>query len=81
VTAWDEHESFVCQIEDDGAGIVDLAAGYMPPTNGDDGWGLWLARQLTDSLEVGRGPYGSAVRLTVHRSRPKPPRGALPTRL
>jgi anti-sigma regulatory factor (Ser/Thr protein kinase) len=81
VTAWDEDESFVCQIEDDGAGIVDLAAGYMPPTNGTDGWGLWLARQLTDSLEVGRGPYGSAVRLTVHRSPAKPPRAAVPTRL
>jgi anti-sigma regulatory factor (Ser/Thr protein kinase) len=81
VTAWEEHESFVCQIEDDGAGIVDLAAGYMLPTNGNDGWGLWLARQLTDSLEVGRGPYGSAVRLTIHRPRPKPPRGTLPTRL
>lgn len=81
VTAWEEHESFVCQIEDDGGGIVDLAAGYMPPTNGNDGWGLWLARQLTDSLEIGRGPHGSAVRLTMHRSRPKPPRGTLPTRL
>ncbi len=81
VTAWEEHESFVCQVEDDGAGIVDLAAGYRPPTNGNDGWGLWLARQLTDSLDVGRGPYGSAVRLTMHRPRPKPLRGTLPTRL
>jgi anti-sigma regulatory factor (Ser/Thr protein kinase) len=80
VSAWEEPDSFVCQIEDEGAGIVDLAAGYGPPTDGN-GWGLWLARQLTDLLEVGRGPYGSAVRLTIHRPRLKPPRGALPTRL
>ena len=81
VTAWGAHESFVCQIEDDGTGIVDLAAGYMPPTNGNGGWGLWLARQMTDSLEVGRGPNGSAVRLTMQLPRTKPPRGRLPTRL
>ena len=80
VTAWEAHQSFVCQIEDDGGGIVDLAAGYGPPTSGNDGWGLWLARQMTDSLEVGRGPHGSAVRLTMHPGH-KPPRGALPTRL
>jgi anti-sigma regulatory factor (Ser/Thr protein kinase) len=81
VTAWEEGENFVCQVEDDGAGILDPAAGYRPPTNGDVGWGLWLARQITESLEVGRGPYGSAVRLAVHRPRHKAPRGALPTRL
>ena len=81
VTAWGEDENFVCQIEDDGAGIADLVAGYAPPTNGNDGWGLWLARQRTDSLEVGRGAYGSAVRLTMRRSPAEAPRGTLPTRL
>jgi anti-sigma regulatory factor (Ser/Thr protein kinase) len=81
VTAWEEHESFVCQIEDEGAGIMDLAAGYEAPTNGNDGWGLWLARHYTDSLEVGRGPYGSGVRLTMQRSRAVAPRRALATRL
>jgi anti-sigma regulatory factor (Ser/Thr protein kinase) len=81
VTAWEEHESFVCQVEDDGAGIVDPAAGYSAPTNGGGGWGLWLAGQITDALDVGRGPNGSAVRLTMHRPNYKTPRGALPTRL
>jgi anti-sigma regulatory factor (Ser/Thr protein kinase) len=81
VTAWKEHDSFLCQIEDKGAGIVDLAAGYGPPTNGNDGWGLWLARLNTDSLEVGRGPHGSAVRLTMHRSSDATPRRTLTHRL
>ena len=81
VTAWGDDESFVCQIEDGGAGVTDVVAGYRPPPNGNDGWGLWLARQTTDSLEVGRGPYGSAVRLTIHRSPGKTRREALPSRL
>jgi len=81
VTAWGDDVSFVCQIEDSGAGITDVVAGYRPPPNGNDGWGLWLARQSTDSLEVGRGPYGSAVRLTIHRSPGKTHREALPSRL
>ncbi len=81
VTAWGEPASFVCQIEDSGAGLGDLIAGYRPPLNGTDGWGLWLARQSVDSLEVGRGPYGSAVRLTVRRSPGTAPEAALPTRL
>jgi len=81
VTAWGDDESFVCQIEDGGAGVTDVVAGYRPPPNGNDGWGLWLARQSTDSLEVGRGPYGSAVRLTIQRSPGKTRREALPSRL
>jgi anti-sigma regulatory factor (Ser/Thr protein kinase) len=81
VTAWKEHESFACQIEDDGAGIEDPAGGYGPPTKSSDGWGLWLARQNTDSLETGRGPYGSAVRLTMRRSSDATPRRTLATRL
>jgi anti-sigma regulatory factor (Ser/Thr protein kinase) len=81
VTAWGDDEDFVCQIEDGGAGIADGVVGYRPPTNGNDGWGLWLARQITDSLEVGRGPYGSAVRLTIHRSPGKTRREALPSPL
>jgi len=81
VTVWEEHQSFVCQIEDQGAGIMNLAAGYEAPTNGNDGWGLWLARHYTDTLEVGRGLHGNAVRLTMHRSRDVVPRRVLATRL
>jgi anti-sigma regulatory factor (Ser/Thr protein kinase) len=81
VTAWEDQESFACQIEDDGAAILDPVAGYRPPKNGDVGWGLWLARQYTESLEVGRGPHGSAVRLTMQRSRDEVSRRELTTRL
>jgi anti-sigma regulatory factor (Ser/Thr protein kinase) len=66
VTTWAENEIFLCQIEDSGAGIADVAAGYGPPTD-DDGWGLWLARRSTDTFELGRGRYGGAVRFGVHR--------------
>jgi anti-sigma regulatory factor (Ser/Thr protein kinase) len=81
VTAWADRESFTCQIEDGGEGIADLVAGYWPPAKGNAGWGLWLARQSTDSLDVGRGPHGNAVRLTLRRSSEEAPHGALATRL
>ncbi len=81
VTAWPEDGSLVCQIEDEGGGIDDLTAGYRPPAKGDHGWGLWLARQTTDSLDIGCGPHGSAVRLTMRYSDTEGPRGASATRL
>ena len=68
VTAWNDGERFVCQIEDQGPGISDPAAGFAPPAAGR-GWGLWLARQSADSLAVGRSDRGSAVRLAVSRNR------------
>jgi anti-sigma regulatory factor (Ser/Thr protein kinase) len=76
VTAWTDPESFICQIEDSGSGKIDLHTGYSPPSNGNHGWGLWLARQITDSLEIGRGPFGSAIRLTMRRDPGKAPGGA-----
>ena len=63
VSAWAEDFSFVCQIEDDGAGIDDPTIGYQPPYRGDERWGLWLARRFSDMIEVGRGERGTAIRL------------------
>jgi hypothetical protein len=43
-------------------------SGYGPPSSDDrDGWGPWLARHLTDTMEIGRGAAGPAVQLTVGR--------------
>jgi len=67
VSAWAEDYSFVCQIEDEGAGIDDPTIGYHPPYRGDERWGLWLARRLSDMIEVGRGERGTAIRLRASR--------------
>jgi anti-sigma regulatory factor (Ser/Thr protein kinase) len=43
----------VCHVHDDGGVPVDALAGYAPPTGlGTSGRGLWMARQLCDSVEV-----------------------------
>ncbi|MDF2092181.1 sensor histidine kinase [Knoellia sp. 3-2P3] len=43
----------VCHVRDDGGGPVDALAGYAPPADlGTNGRGLWMARQLCDSVEV-----------------------------
>jgi hypothetical protein len=68
VTAWTEGERFVWQIERAGGALIPPWSGYGPPAEGDrDGWGPWLARHLTDTLEFGRGVAGPAVQLTVRR--------------
>jgi anti-sigma regulatory factor (Ser/Thr protein kinase) len=53
---------FVCEVIDRGAGFDDPAAGYVVPRVGT-GSGLWVARQLTWSLESFHSPRGFTVRL------------------
>jgi anti-sigma regulatory factor (Ser/Thr protein kinase) len=59
-------DRFVCEVSDDGPGIDDPLAGFLPPRPGHaDGAGLWVARQLTRQLELLRSPQGMSVRLWV----------------
>lgn len=72
VTAWTEGDRFVWQIERRGGAGIAPWSGYGPPSSDDrDGWGPWLARHLTDTMEIGRGEAGPAVQLTVGRGRPR----------
>ncbi len=69
VAAWTDDEDFICQIEDENPTLPDPLAGYGPPSpDVPDDWGLWLARHLSDLLEVGVGSQGTAVRLKMRRS-------------
>jgi anti-sigma regulatory factor (Ser/Thr protein kinase) len=59
-------DRFVCEISDDGPGIDDPLAGFLPPRPGHaNGAGLWVARQLTGQLELLSSLDGSSVRLWV----------------
>jgi anti-sigma regulatory factor (Ser/Thr protein kinase) len=59
-------DGFVCEVSDDGPGIDDPLAGFLPPRPGHaDGAGLWVARQLTRQLELVPSPRGTSVRLWV----------------
>jgi anti-sigma regulatory factor (Ser/Thr protein kinase) len=69
-TAWVEDGRLVCDVADDGPGLPDPLAGYgIAPAGARGGRGLWLARQLTTLLEVGRRPDGTLVRMHLAGSR------------
>jgi anti-sigma regulatory factor (Ser/Thr protein kinase) len=57
-------DRFVCEISDRGPGIDDPLAGYIPPGAGA-GSGLWVARQLTDRLDLVSTGSGLTARLWV----------------
>jgi anti-sigma regulatory factor (Ser/Thr protein kinase) len=59
-------DRFVCEISDNGGGHDDPLAGYMAPRPGAvDGAGLWVARQLTSSLDLISSADGLTVRLWI----------------
>ena len=50
---WASDEEIICRISDAGAGISDPLAGWVPPSSlSNGGWGLPIARQLCDVVEV-----------------------------
>ena len=64
VTHWCTSEGDVWQVSDDGPGMHDPLAGYVPPgPDLDSGRGLWIARGIADDLSVRPTGPGTAVRL------------------
>ncbi|MEO3923059.1 ATP-binding protein [Micromonosporaceae bacterium B7E4] len=68
-----------CLVSDTGAGIgadrLDDRRRPLPEIAG--GWGLWLARQLSDEMLIRSGPEGTTVRISANLSTagPAPPTG------
>ncbi|PZG23605.1 ATPase [Micromonospora craterilacus] len=64
---WEEPGQVLCEVSDHGQGIsvqrLDDRRRPAPDTAG--GWGLWLARELTDAMDVETGPAGTTVRITA----------------
>jgi anti-sigma regulatory factor (Ser/Thr protein kinase) len=61
---WREGGELVCQIADSGNGLAEPLAGWVPPPDGAiGGWGLPIARQLCDALEVVPSEAGTTVSL------------------
>ena len=53
-------------VKNHGAGIDDPLAGYLPPHQGHaQGAGLWVARQMTDRLEMISTSHGLTARLWI----------------
>ena len=64
---WRERDALVCEITDRGRGDWSLPALRDPAPDADGGYGLWLADQLCERVEVRSGRGGTVVRLEVAR--------------
>ncbi|MFB9850418.1 ATP-binding protein [Micromonospora andamanensis] len=62
---WEEPGLVLCEVADHGQGIStqDLDNRSRPAPETAGGWGLWLARELTDAMDVDTGPAGTTVRI------------------
>ena len=64
---WREHDTVICDVRDHGRIAQQPLAGRVRPELGAaGGWGLWLANQLCDLVQLRELPEGSAVRLHQH---------------
>jgi hypothetical protein len=54
---------FVCELSDGGPGHDDPLAGFTPPRKSASCAGLWIARQLSDDVELISDPGGLTARL------------------
>jgi anti-sigma regulatory factor (Ser/Thr protein kinase) len=59
VRLWVDDRELLCVVSDAGRGLDDALAGFTPPPRGRvGGRGLWIARQLCDSVRVSRASGG-----------------------
>ena len=59
-------DRFVCELSDHGPGIDDPLTGYLPPREGaTGGFGMWVARQTTERMDLLTTPEGLTVRLWI----------------
>jgi anti-sigma regulatory factor (Ser/Thr protein kinase) len=66
---WTSPEELVCEISDAGRGVADPLAGWgLPGAGARNGWGLAIARQLCDALEMRHDAAGTRVSLHISLS-------------
>jgi anti-sigma regulatory factor (Ser/Thr protein kinase) len=63
LTIWDDNGSLLCDIADEGRLDAPLAGRDQPSSFQTSGWGLWLANQLCDLVQLRTFPTGTVVRL------------------
>ncbi|MCM0676337.1 ATP-binding protein [Micromonospora phytophila] len=64
---WRQSGQLVCEVSDHGQGISAQRLGdrSRPAADTAGGWGLWLARELSDSMDVGTSAAGTTVRISA----------------
>jgi anti-sigma regulatory factor (Ser/Thr protein kinase) len=64
VRLWHEDAAVVCEVTDRGTGLTGPAPG-RPAVDELGGRGLWLAGELTDSIDLRTGAEGTTVRVST----------------
>jgi anti-sigma regulatory factor (Ser/Thr protein kinase) len=64
VALWRSGAAVVCEVSDRGDGLERPDPAVRPAPEVPGGWGLWLAGELTDELEIKSSQQGTAVRIT-----------------
>ncbi|WP_433535558.1 ATP-binding protein [Micromonospora sp. CA-249363] len=69
---WREPGELLCEVADHGHGITPQRLGdrRRPAPETAGGWGLWLARELTDAMEIATSSAGTTVRITTTLPQP-----------
>ncbi|MEU7842504.1 ATP-binding protein [Micromonospora sp. NPDC049114] len=64
---WREPGGLFCEVADHGQGITPQRLGdrSRPAPDTAGGWGLWLARELTDAMEIATSAAGTTVRIAA----------------
>ncbi|SCG33998.1 Anti-sigma regulatory factor (Ser/Thr protein kinase) [Micromonospora halophytica] len=64
---WWRSGELVCEVADHGRGISAQRLGdrSRPAADTAGGWGLWLARELSDAMEVETSAAGTTVRIST----------------
>jgi anti-sigma regulatory factor (Ser/Thr protein kinase) len=69
VRLWATTGRLVVAVTDRGSGPHDPAVGFLPPRPlREGGYGLWIARQYCDRLDISTGPQGCTVRMVAYAS-------------
>jgi anti-sigma regulatory factor (Ser/Thr protein kinase) len=64
---WEEGPALICEVGDTGQILDPLVGRTKPPAGGGSGFGLWLANELCDLVQIRSFPTGSVVRLHFGR--------------
>jgi anti-sigma regulatory factor (Ser/Thr protein kinase) len=72
LVAWDELGEAVCEVRDQGRLRDPMAGRSRPEPSEFGGWGLWIANQTCDLVQVRSGAGGTVVRVRMGTAAPVP---------
>ncbi len=64
---WEDTASVICEVRDRGRILDPLVGRTKPPADRGSGFGLWLANELCDLVQIRSFPTGSVVRVHLCR--------------